>query len=71
MLNQCVHLEGVFHDLRDRYGNDDPIVVQLKLELEARLAIESRYPARVIARPKRHWGIASGRHLDGVPGRAS
>ena len=70
MLSRRVHLEGMFHDLQDRYGNDDPIVLQFKQALEARQAYEPRYPRRVATYPERRWRIASGRRLDGMPGSA-
>lgn len=71
MLRHCVHLEGVFHDLQDRYGNDDPIVLQMKQELEARQVNVSRYPRQAVLYAERRLRIAPGRRLDHMLDSAS
>ncbi|MDO8440375.1 MAG: hypothetical protein Q7S97_04075 [Polaromonas sp.] len=44
MSRHLDNLKRVFQKLQIRYGENDPMVLQVKQELESRQVIESRYP---------------------------
>lgn len=41
MNRRINHLSQVFHEMKDRYGSDDPVVMQLKESIEQFNAIDS------------------------------
>ena len=43
MSRDLDNLKSVFHELQTRYGDDDPIVLQVKQEIESRELIEAKY----------------------------
>ncbi len=45
MSRKLDNLSRVFNELKDRYGEADPVVAELRSELDAREAFEFRYPA--------------------------
>ncbi len=48
MSRHLDNLNRLFQKLKVRYGEDDAIVLQVKQDLESRLAIESMYLAQPI-----------------------
>lgn len=59
MSRHLDNLKRVFQKLQIRYGENDPMVLQVKQELESRQVIESRYP---------EWSVAD---RQGLPGSAA
>jgi len=45
MSRKLDNLIRVLNELKDRYGEADPVVSQLQCELDAQIASELRYPA--------------------------
>lgn len=45
MSRQLQNCERLLNELKDRFGEEDPIVTQLQDELAARDAFEFRYPS--------------------------
>lgn len=43
MSRDLDNLKRVFHELQTRYGDDDPIVLQVKKEIESRELIEAKH----------------------------
>ncbi len=58
MSRQLAKLRAVYNDLSDRYGPDDPVVVQLKEEVENGQVLASALPhgeRRKEQRPPHLW----------------
>lgn len=69
MSRHLDNLNRLFQKLKVRYGEDDAIVLQVKQDLESRLAIESMYLAQPITYRVRVAGRASHeRHRANVTG---
>jgi hypothetical protein len=49
MSRQLDHASRIFHEMKDRYGEGDPLVSQWRSELDVREAFEFQYPAKLIA----------------------
>jgi len=72
MNRRINHLTQVFQELRDRYGSDDPVVVQLKESLDQisqteSLSSEARLPfgeRRTMRTKPSYWNVKL-RHADG------
>ena len=43
MSRDLDNLRSVFHELQNRYGDDDPIVLEVKQEIESRELTEAKY----------------------------
>lgn len=52
MSRKLDNLSRVFNELKDRYGEADPVVAELRSELDALKAFEFRYPANFSFRRK-------------------
>ncbi|MDO9400498.1 MAG: hypothetical protein Q7T46_03400 [Polaromonas sp.] len=68
MSRHLDNLKRVFQKLQVRYGEDDPMVLQVKQELESRQVIESRYPDWPVADRQGLPGQTAERRWDAVSG---
>ena len=68
MSRRLDHLSRVFNELKDRYGEADPVVAELQSELDAREALEFRYPTNFSFSRKDHAEPGTRRPCDGLLG---
>jgi hypothetical protein len=55
MSRDLDNLKRVFHKLQVRYGEDDPIVMQVKQEIESRELMEVKYSRWLVTYRERTW----------------
>ncbi|WP_293605762.1 hypothetical protein [Polaromonas sp. UBA4122] len=68
MSRNLDNLKKLFQELQVRYGADDPMVLQVKQELEGRQAIESLHPGWPVTDRRRSAGKATEHHGNAVSG---
>jgi len=68
MSRNLDNLESLLQELQVRYGANDPMVLQVKQELEDRQAIESLHRGWPLTDRRRSAGEATERHGNAVSG---